>query len=327
MEYTCQNVISSCSYQGVTIQAYECCKNVLYHVPTTNGLCWVFHDRSMTQNSSSANKQFSITFQMSRNSWYTQTTPVHPGLDIFLRENADDVVALANELENPMRLVDKKGIRLKMHKEKKADTRRGHCGQTLGEAVSADEKAFRNNQTNLLMCTIMVSIQYCQCHPLLAEMIPYDVQKFRDFSVRVNSTQVCTIEQYEGCTRAYLDTARPSAWTDPIPVSLLGAEELRNCRRDNPYPCALVSYPGRLDIYDLPSAYQTTTDYVSRLVLEYDSTQVTEVLVTKDPNLYELLSYIGYNIATWFAIGHIIWSVYALIRDGLCSSNKVRDSK
>ncbi|VDP06323.1 unnamed protein product [Heligmosomoides polygyrus] len=48
-------------------------------------------------------------------------------------------------------------------------------------------------------------------------------------------------------------------------------------------------------------------DFVARLVLEYSTTRVTEVLITKDPNLYELLSYIGYNLATWFAIGHIIW--------------------
>ncbi|RCN48146.1 hypothetical protein ANCCAN_05831 [Ancylostoma caninum] len=78
-----------------------------------------------------------------------------------------------------------------------------------------------------------------------------------------------------------------------------------------------------IDQYDLPAAYQSTQDYVSRLVLEYSTMRVTEIVVSKDPSLYELLSYIGYNIATWFAIGHIIWSVYVLIRDALCCSNKV----
>ncbi|KAL6729929.1 hypothetical protein Aduo_000938 [Ancylostoma duodenale] len=286
MEYECQSVINSCSYRGVFIQAYDCCKNILYHVPTTHGLCWVYHDRSMLQNSSSPLKQFTITFQMSRNSWYSQqTTPFHPGVDIFLREDTDDVVSLVNQLENPIRLQDKKGIRLRMRKE--------------------------------------VSIQYCECHPLIAEMIPLDIRNYRDFSVRVNSTQVCTVEQYEACSRRYIDVTRPSAWTDAIPSDLPGAEEISECRRENPYPCEVTSYPGIIDQYDLPAAYQSTQDYVSRLVLEYSTMRVTEILVSKDPSLYELLSYIGYNIATWFAIGHIIWSVYVLIRDTLCCSNKV----
>ncbi|KAK5967878.1 hypothetical protein GCK32_013711 [Trichostrongylus colubriformis] len=69
--------------------------------------------------------------------------------------------------------------------------------------------------------------------------------------------------------------------------------------------------------------YRSTQDFVARLVLEYSTTRVTEVLLTKDPNLYELLSYIGYNLATWFTIGHIIWSLYALIRDAACFSTKV----
>ncbi|KIH64073.1 hypothetical protein ANCDUO_05620 [Ancylostoma duodenale] len=77
--------------------------------------------------------------------------------------------------------------------------------------------------------------------------------------------------------------------------------------KENPYPCEVTSYPGIIDQYDLPAAYQSTQDYVSRLVLEYSTMRVTEILVSKDPSLYELLSYIGYNIATWFAIGHIIW--------------------
>ncbi|CAJ0593477.1 unnamed protein product [Cylicocyclus nassatus] len=327
MQYACQSVINSCSYQGANVQAYECCNNILYHVPTTHGLCWVYQDRARVQNVSSPIKQFSITFQMSRNSWYSQQiTPTHPGVDVFLRENADDLVSIVNELENPIRLLDKKGVRLRMHKEKKADSRRGHCGESLGTAVSADQSAFENNQTNLLMCAIMVSIQYCNCHPLIAEMIPYDTQKFNDFSNRITSTQVCTLEQYESCTKKYVDITRPSAWIDSIPNTLLGAEDIRQCYRDNPYPCAVTSYPGTIDHYDLPAAYQSTQDYVSRLVLEYATMHVTEVLVTKDPTLYELLSYIGYNIATWFAIGHIIWSIYAMIRDAVCTSNKVNPS-
>ncbi|KAK6019975.1 hypothetical protein OSTOST_14378, partial [Ostertagia ostertagi] len=90
---------------------------------------------------------------------------------------------------------------------------------------------------------------------------------------------------------------------------------------ENHYPCVTTSYPGTVDQYDLPPVYRSTQvgqDFVARLVLEYSTTRVTE-----DPNLYELLSYIGYNLATWFTIGHIIWSLYALIRDAFCCSNKV----
>lgn len=324
MEYMCQSMINSCSYQGVFVQAYECCKNLLYRVPTTKGLCWAYHDRSMRQNSSSPLKQFSMTFQMSRNSWYSeQAVPVHPGVDVYLKESVDNIVSIVNELEVPIRLMDKKGVRLRMHKEKRADLRRAQCGQTLDGAASSDVDNFSRNRTNMLMCTVMVAIQYCGCHPLLAEMIPYETNKFRDFSFRINSTQVCTVDQYEGCARKYVDLTRPSAWIEPVPNDFAGSEEISRCRRENPYPCVTTAYPGTVEQYDLPLVYKSTQDFVARLVLEYSTTRVTEVLITKDPNLYELLSYIGYNLATWFAIGHIIWSLYSLIRDASCCSNKV----
>ncbi|VDO57220.1 unnamed protein product [Haemonchus placei] len=282
------------------IQAFDCCRNVLYKLPTTKGLCWMFYDRLLTQNSSSPLHQFAITFQMTRNSWYSeQTMPVHPGVDVYLKKNADDIVDLIGQLENPLRLLDKRGMRVRMHKEERADLRRSSCGQTLGDAVSVDNHNYANNRTNLLMCVIMVSIQYCNCHPLIAEMIPYDRMNYRHFSYRVNTTQVCTIDQYESCARRYIDLTRPSAWTEDIPAYILGSAELKQCRR------------------------HIQPDFVARLVLEYTTTRVTEVLVTKDPNLYELLSHIGYNLATWFAIGHMIWSVYRLIRDTVCCSNKV----
>ncbi|XGW19783.1 hypothetical protein V3C99_003541 [Haemonchus contortus] len=324
MEYKCQSMINSCTYQGMDIQAFDCCRNVLYKLPTTKGLCWMFYDRLLTQNSSSPLHQFAITFQMTRNSWYSeQAMPVHPGVDVYLKKNADDIVDLIGQLENPLRLMDKKGMRVRMHKEERADLRRSSCGQTLGDAVSVDNDNYANNRTNLLMCVIMVSIQYCNCHPLLAEMIPYDRMNYRHFSYRVNTTQVCTIDQYESCARRYIDLTRPSAWTEDIPAYISGSAELKQCRSENPYPCVTTSYPGMVDQYDLPPVYRSTQDFVARLVLEYTTTRVTEVLLTKDPNLYELLSYIGYNLATWFAIGHMIWSVYRLIRDTVCCTNKV----
>ncbi|VDL70585.1 unnamed protein product [Nippostrongylus brasiliensis] len=326
MQYMCQSMVNSCSYQGVVIQAYDCCRSILYKVPTTKGLCWAFYDRSLMQNSTSSAKQFTMTFQMSRNSWYSErTVPVHPGIDIYLRENLDDVASLSNQLETPIRLLNKKGVRLRMRKEVRADVRRSHCGQTVGSAESVDRNALEKNETNLLMCTIMVSMSYCNCHPLIAEMMPYDSNRFRDFSLRVNTTQVCTVDQYEMCARRYIDLTRPSAWREPIPRDMPGVADIERCRSENPYPCTVALYPGTLDQYDLPSDYQTTQDFVARLVLEYSTTRTTEVLITSDPTLYELLSYIGYNLATWFCIGHIIWSLYALIRDHICCccSNKV----
>uniref|UniRef100_A0A0K0D0S8 Helitron_like_N domain-containing protein n=1 Tax=Angiostrongylus cantonensis TaxID=6313 RepID=A0A0K0D0S8_ANGCA len=300
MEYMCQSVINSCSYKR-NIQAYECCKNVIHKVATTNGLCWVFYDRYMSQDSSQPMQQFSLTLQMSRNSWYSQqTTPIHPGIDIYLKENVNDVMTIVNQLENPIRLLDKKGIHMKIHKEKRVDLRRKLCGSSLSEAELVDKNALARNATNILMCVIMVR-EYC----------PYDHTRIskiflRDFSLRVNSTQVCTLDQYETCARPYVHMARPSSWLEPVPKDMLGAADISYCRRQNPYPCQTVSYPGIIDHYDLPSVYQNTQDFVARLVLQYTTTQVTEVLKTNGSNVYDLLSYIGYNIATWFTIGHII---------------------
>ncbi|KAK6036624.1 hypothetical protein COOONC_25871, partial [Cooperia oncophora] len=317
---TCaRSVINSCSYQGVNIPAYECCRNVLYRVPTTKGLCWMYYDSSMKQNSSSPSKQFSITFQMTRNSWYSeQTTPVHPGVDVYLRMNANDPIDSVNRLTSPLRLFDKKGVRLRMHKEVRADLRRTSCGQTLGEAQSEDRSALANNKTNLLMCLIMVSIRQCNCHPLLAKCWQYGPDEFRDFSLLVNTTQVCTIDKYKGCARRYIDLTRPSAWTEPIPNDILATTIFHN-QKSLSMCNDVVSRNGG----PIRSArgIRSTQDFVARLVLEYSTTLVTEVLVTKDPTLYELLSYIGYNLATWFAIGHIIWSLYTMIRNALCCSN------
>ncbi|KJH53276.1 hypothetical protein DICVIV_00587 [Dictyocaulus viviparus] len=325
MTYMCQSVINSCSYQGVFIQAYECCKNIVYKVPTMNGLCWVFKDRLTTFNSSSSLKQFSLTFQMSRNSWYSQqTTPNHPGIDIYLSDTVNDnVIDFVNQLQNPIRLFDKKGVRLRMHKEKKIDLRRTTCGQSPHDAELADENAIAKNRTNLLMCIIMVSIQYCGCHPLFAEMIPYDTFKFRDFSLQINSTQVCTVDQYEECTRRYIDLIRPSNWKDPIPNDILGYGNISHCRSNYHYPCETISYPGIVDQYDLPSDYLNTQDFVARFVLEYGTTRVKEIITIDDSNVYEILTFIGYNIATWFSIGHIIWSLYTLIWDTICCTNKI----
>lgn len=53
---------------------------------------------------------------MTRNSWFSTYVPTHPGVDIYLREDGNDVMRMATELENPIRLLDKRGVRLQMRK-------------------------------------------------------------------------------------------------------------------------------------------------------------------------------------------------------------------
>uniref|UniRef100_A0A1I7XI60 MATH domain-containing protein n=1 Tax=Heterorhabditis bacteriophora TaxID=37862 RepID=A0A1I7XI60_HETBA len=180
--------------KGRNKNSYDCCKNIVYHLPTTRGLCWVFHDKTMWQNTTSVMKQFTITFQMSQNSWYSSSyMKSHPGVDVYLKENTDNMVQLINELENPIRLSDKKGVRLRMHKE--------------------------------------VSVQYCNCHPLFAEMIPLDFNFFKDFSMIINGTEVCTLSQYDDCARRYVDLAQPRFWDEPVPIDLAGYDDLLKCRK------------------------------------------------------------------------------------------------
>lgn len=64
MQYQCQSVINSCTYQGIQLSSFDCCRNLLSMIPSTNGLCWVWKDSTMWQNSTGINRQFSITFQV-----------------------------------------------------------------------------------------------------------------------------------------------------------------------------------------------------------------------------------------------------------------------
>ncbi|ULU09259.1 hypothetical protein L3Y34_013988 [Caenorhabditis briggsae] len=317
MQYQCQSVINSCSYQGIQLSSFDCCRNLLSLIPSVNGLCWVWRDSTMWQNSTGINRQFSITFQMTRNSWFSTFVPTHPGVDVYLREDGSDVMRMATELENPIRLQDKRGVRLQMRKTKKADIRRTSCGYALGDARRSDVHAFKNNHTNYLMCNMMVAMRYCNCHPLMAELLHYDPSSFRDFLLRVSQTNVCSVDAYDNCARRYIDLTRVENWDEDIPKDLPGYEDAKRCRNDNQRSCLITSYPGTIEGYDLPEEYRTTQDYVSRLVLEYSTMRTTEILVSKDPNIYELLSFIGYNMALWFTVGHILWSMF-WYATGLC---------
>ncbi|CAI5438362.1 unnamed protein product [Caenorhabditis angaria] len=325
MQYQCQSVINSCSYQGIQMSSFDCCRSLWSYFPSNDGLCWIWRDSSMWQNSTGVNKQFTMTFQMTRNSWYSSYVPTHPGIDVYLREDISDVTSLGSQLENPIRLTDKRGVRLQMKRTQTADIRRSECGQSLGDARRSDEHAYKHNKTNYLMCNILAATKYCNCHPLIGEMLHYDPVNYRDFNLRISQSSVCSVNQYDNCARRYIDFALMKNWNEDIPKDLEGYEDIKKCRSKNHRSCLITSYPGIIEGYDLPEEYRATQDYVSRLTLEYSTMRTTQILISKDPNIYELLSVIGWNIALWFSVGHILWSMF-WYSTGLCcgSGNKTR---
>lgn len=54
---------------------------------------------------------------MTQNSWYSTLFNQHPGIWVYLKENADDPTRLATELTNPLILTNKHGLRLLIRKE------------------------------------------------------------------------------------------------------------------------------------------------------------------------------------------------------------------
>ncbi|CAB3407566.1 unnamed protein product [Caenorhabditis bovis] len=61
MEYQCQSVINSCSFQGVQMSSFDCCRNLIAYVPTIKGLCFTWRDANMWQNSTGINRRFEMT--------------------------------------------------------------------------------------------------------------------------------------------------------------------------------------------------------------------------------------------------------------------------
>lgn len=91
----------------------------------------------------------------------------------------------------------------------------------------------------------------------------------------MDQTNVCGVEQYESCSRRYIDLARGD--DEDVPRDLRGWEELEDCKDENERRCVFTSYPGQLDEYDLPDEYRNNQDFIARLALQYDTMRVTEV--------------------------------------------------
>ncbi|GMT31104.1 hypothetical protein PFISCL1PPCAC_22401, partial [Pristionchus fissidentatus] len=329
MVYQCQSVVNSCSFNGVSMSAYQCCQAVSLFVPTMNGLCWTYYDSTLLASSNTTLPQFIMTFTISRNSWYTTETTTHPGIDIYLRESVDDVIRLASDLETPpmVTLKDKQGIRLRVKKQNRIDGRRFECGTSTDSALSADNSARSNNRANMLLCTMNAAMTACNCHPILAELMNYNTNttdlSASQFSTRVNSTSACTLDQYDQCARRYVETSRSQNSEEPLPNDLSGFNELQNCRSNNAFPCLRVAYAATPEPYNLPPSYTSSQDYVSRLTIDFASLATFEVALERAIPLYDMLSNVGYNIALWFAVGHIIWTICAQIRDIICKPTRI----
>ncbi|GMR56429.1 hypothetical protein PMAYCL1PPCAC_26624 [Pristionchus mayeri] len=331
MAYQCGSVINSCTFNGNTKSGADCCPAVSRFVPTMNGICLAFSDALLVATLNTTLPQLIMTFTIPRNSWYSNESPTHPGIDIYLRETVDDAIRLASDLETPplVTLRDKQGVRLRVRRENRIDGRRLECGTNTDSAASADTNARTNNKANMLTCAMTAAMTACGCHPLLAENLNYNTTSTSaatQFWSKVNSTTVCTLDQYDQCARRYVETARSENRDEPIPSDLTGRSDLENCRRDNAFPCLRVAYSATPEPYPLPSSYTTSTEYVSRLTIDFASLATFEVLQERAIPLFEMLSNVGYNIALWFAVGHILWTLFAEARDVCCKPVRVGPS-
>ncbi|VDM44798.1 unnamed protein product [Toxocara canis] len=250
----------------------------------------------------------SCSFQIPRELFYTTSTPSYPGIDIYLVDDIHDQWKLAVDLLNPLKLIDKRGVRFRIHKEIESDLRQKSCGTTSTSAITADHTAFESNRTNLFACILMAVIRHCNCHPLYSEFLNIDASKMRDLSLRVNKSDVCTLDSYDNCARAFVHFASRHANDEPLPTNDNRiSTDVAACRSQNHMPCSEVRYEGLIEEYNLPQDWQNSQDFFAKLTLAYDTMLVTEKLTSNDPNFYELLNFIGYNVALWFSIGHIIW--------------------
>uniref|UniRef100_A0A915BLV8 Uncharacterized protein n=1 Tax=Parascaris univalens TaxID=6257 RepID=A0A915BLV8_PARUN len=175
----CHNVINSCRFQGRTMTAVECCRSVRTNVPTVNGICWSFKDTTLTINNTALNSDFQITFQIPRDSYYMTTPSTYPRIDVYLVDDIEDQWKLAVGLSNPLKLIDKGGVRFRFRKEVSTDLRRGVCGTTSRSAQRADQIASESNRTKLFPCILMAVIRHCQCHPLYTEFLRIDPSNMR----------------------------------------------------------------------------------------------------------------------------------------------------
>ncbi|KAK0428682.1 hypothetical protein QR680_010943 [Steinernema hermaphroditum] len=308
--YQCQDLINSCRFGGRLYSSFECCQMMRMNVGTLHGICMVFQNPTLQQTSYNPQDRLELTFQISRNSYAANQLTTHPGIDIYLYSpfsNSD--IRMATELPPPILLSDKRGVRLNIHREVRSDIRRRECGQGTVDAQNADRWTEDHGQGHFAECVLTSIMANCRCVPTFVKFDGID-QRLSDFYRVVNLTQECTIEQYSNCSKPYMDYVNPKRWNEAV----VGRDErlktaIDKCRQENRLPCQLMDYPGTMDDYPLPAEYSSTPDFVSRLAVSFDSLATTEVVLSREPNLYELLSYIGYNFALWFCMGFAIWLI------------------
>uniref|UniRef100_A0A7E4ZS18 Uncharacterized protein n=1 Tax=Panagrellus redivivus TaxID=6233 RepID=A0A7E4ZS18_PANRE len=316
----CQDVINSCSFAGNVLSSFECCQFIRPYVGTLNGFCWTFDNEMMVQNQLDLTRGLTITFQVSRNSFFDENggMTTHPGIEIYFVNNTLSGDRIATELTDPIILADKEGVRARIHQQFTSDLRRYACGQSPKVATETDKHAQRR-ENSLAACLITTTLANCGCTPLFASFLNLD-PRFAQFMQQVNQSTACTVSTFDSCARQFMNYATPQFWEGTVVphTNKDFVEAIERCRHESHVPCQRIEYPSSRDVYRLPSEYQSSTDYVSRLTVVYDSFTVTNYSYVRNPNLYLLLSYIGYNAALWFTIGHIIWTVVTTPCDWIC---------
>uniref|UniRef100_A0A914QM45 Uncharacterized protein n=1 Tax=Panagrolaimus davidi TaxID=227884 RepID=A0A914QM45_9BILA len=305
----CQDVINSCTFAGQTISSYECCQFVQLYSGTLKGICWIFDNPAMSQQDYDLSKGFQITFQVTRNSFYnSENVTVHPGIDIYLMNNSMDSTRFATEMASPITIKDKENVRAKIKKQYTSNLQLSHCGSSPSNAAEIDRQKSQSS-TSLSLCLLTAAASECGCFPLWASFIPLNSQRYLTLSQQINQTTACSVTTYESCARKYMEYSQSNRWKEPPrPNSnAIFVNAVKNCRSQSHTPCQTTEYPAEIERNSMPREFQTSSDYVSRITVVYSSLEITNIAEERDPNFYYLLSYIGYNAALWFAIGHIIW--------------------
>jgi len=275
------------------------------------------------------NDGLTITFRITVNSFYSgNNSTVHPGIDIYLMNNTMEASRLFSELQNPVTLVNKKAKRIAFSKEYRSDLTRINCGVYWGQAEPVDREASRTSST-LPTCLIQQIINYCGCAPVFTSFMSLDTNRYSQLTQQLNQTAACSVSTYESCAKKFLFYATPENWDNPIRTSepTQVQESVNQCRRNSHTPCQLIQFPGDIVETDLPAEYTTTSDYVSQLTIVYNSYMAYSVVQSRNPNFYQLLSNIGYNIALWFAVGHIIWTLVTTPCNWCCGEPNPKSSK
>ncbi|KAI1713899.1 amiloride-sensitive sodium channel domain-containing protein [Ditylenchus destructor] len=317
----CQDFISSCTYQGQTMSGFECCSNV-EPLATLNGMCWIFNNESVQENSIDYPQGIQITFQIPKNSFISNYQSSHPGLEVYLLSpEIRDRVRWATELERAFHLQDKKSVSVLLQQEIISDLKRPKdCGNSPGDALASD-KAVPNS--TYVPCLIDAIVSQCSCVPLVVVLWVLQGAIESTFLRRFNVSSICTVNEYSRCAQKYMEYARPKLWYYSTPSSYEPLKSsVEKCRRTAQMPCQRTVYHAK-DAHerDLPQEYRNTQDFVSRFSLDYDTLVVTDTTISADMDLLGLLTVFGCNLATLFAVGHIIWTLSSCLCDRCCSSH------